>query len=91
MQLLWTAERLEEHGLVAPAHREPILDAPQTLTELYDSMLAADPEKIAVVGRSGTLSFAALEAQGPLAPILPSSACKQVTGCASLVNDIQRR
>jgi acyl-CoA synthetase (AMP-forming)/AMP-acid ligase II len=61
--LFWTTERLEEHGLVAPAHREPIPDAPQNLTELYDSTLAADPERIAIVGRSGALSFAALEAQ----------------------------
>jgi non-ribosomal peptide synthetase component E (peptide arylation enzyme) len=61
--LFWTTERLEEHGLVAPAHREPIPDAPQNLTELYDSTLAADPERIAIVGRSGALSFAVLEAQ----------------------------
>jgi acyl-CoA synthetase (AMP-forming)/AMP-acid ligase II len=88
--LFWTPERLEEHGLVAPAHRETIPDAPQNLTELYDSTLAADPERIALVGRSGALSFAALEAQ-------VNAACAYLAGlgvqagdrvAASLANDI---
>jgi long-chain acyl-CoA synthetase len=63
MPLLWPPGRLEAHGLLASAHRRRIPDAPQNLTELYDATLAADPERIAVVGRSGALSFAALETQ----------------------------
>jgi long-chain acyl-CoA synthetase len=59
----WSADRLSEHGLSASEHRNPIPDAPQNLTELYDAALADDPNRIAVVGRSGALSFAALEAE----------------------------
>jgi long-chain acyl-CoA synthetase len=90
MQLLWTADRLKKHGLVAPAHREPIPDVPQNLTELYDSTLAVDPARIAIVGRSGALSFAALEGQ-------VNAACAYLAElgvhagdrvAASLVNDI---
>jgi long-chain acyl-CoA synthetase len=63
MPLLWTVEQLEKHGLVAPSSRKPIPGAPQNLTKLYDATLAADPARIAVVGRSGSLSFASLESQ----------------------------
>jgi long-chain acyl-CoA synthetase len=61
--LAWSVDRLAEHGLSASEHRNPIPDAPQNLTELYDAALADDPNRIAVVGRSGALSFAALEAE----------------------------
>src|SRR5260370_37337165 len=61
--LAWSVDPLAEHGLSASEHRNPIPDAPQNLTELYDAALADDPNRIAVVGRSGALSFAALEAE----------------------------
>jgi long-chain acyl-CoA synthetase len=61
--LAWSVDRLSEHGLSASEHRNPIPDAPQNLTELYDTALAEDPNRIAVVGRSGALSYAALEAE----------------------------
>ena len=86
----WTAERLAHHGLVGSPVRNPIPDAPQNLTELYDATLAADPDRVAVVGRSGALSFRVLENQ-------VNAACAYLLDCgvapgervaASLANDL---
>lgn len=63
MRSSWSAELLTAHGLLPSPHRQPIPDAPQNLTELYDSTLAAEPARVAIVGRSGALTFEGLEAQ----------------------------
>jgi acyl-CoA synthetase (AMP-forming)/AMP-acid ligase II len=86
----WGGDRLAAHGLLAVEHRKAIPGAPQNLTGLYDETLAEAPERVAIVGRSGSLSFAALEAQ-------VNAACGYLAGlgvrasdrvAASLVNDI---
>lgn len=90
MSLTWNAERLAEHGLVGSVEHRPIPAAPQNLTEIYDSTLAAEPSRIALVGRSGELSYGALEAQvnaacGYLAELGVSETTRVAV---SLANDI---
>lgn len=86
----WDGARLAAYGLRAAPHRKAIPGSPRNLTELFDAALAEAPDRVAIVGRSGTLSFAALEAQ-------VNEACGYLAGlgvrpsdrvAASLANDL---
>ena len=50
-------------GLDPPAERPQIPGGvPQTVAQVLDPMLAADPDRLALVGRSGRFTYAELDA-----------------------------
>ena len=49
------------HGLRAPDTRPGIPGGPQTVADILDPILARDPDRLALVGRSGRLSYAELD------------------------------
>lgn len=55
--MLWTDARLQEHGLQPPERRVRLPDAPQHVADVLNAALAAQPNAIAIVGRSGRLTF----------------------------------
>jgi acyl-CoA synthetase (AMP-forming)/AMP-acid ligase II len=83
---------LEELGLVPPPERRPIPGGgPQTVAEILDPVLARDPGREALVGRSGRLTYAELDrAANRAANALASlgvGAGDRVAAC--LPNDVQ--
>src|SRR5262245_39098007 len=51
------------HGLNPPSVRPEIPGRPQTVAEVLDPVLARDPDRLALVGRSGRYRFAELDRQ----------------------------
>src|SRR5262249_61753052 len=49
------------HGLNAPTARPEIPDRPQTVAEVLDPVLARDPDRPALVGRSGRYTYRELD------------------------------
>ena len=49
------------HGLLPPPARPRLPGAPQTVAEVLDPVLAEEPEREALVGRHGRLSYAGLD------------------------------
>ena len=58
-----TCLRLRAHGLAPPTRRPPITgDVPQNVAEVLDPIVAADPDRMALIGRTGRFSFGELDA-----------------------------
>jgi acyl-CoA synthetase (AMP-forming)/AMP-acid ligase II len=81
---------LEAHGLIAPATPPADPGGPATIGRLLDRLVAEDPERIVLVGRSGRLDAAALdEAAGRAASALRSLGVEPGTRVgATLPNDV---
>lgn len=58
----WSDDALRKHGLAPSPARVPIPDAPQSVAEVLGPALARNPDAVALVGRSGRLTFRALDA-----------------------------
>lgn len=57
----WNERTLAEYGLLPSAIPRPIPDAPQRVGHAFDQALKEQPDKIALIGRHGRLSFKQVE------------------------------
>ncbi len=85
-------EPVDALGLIAPVVRLPLPGGgPQTTAEVIDPVVAAEPEREALVGRSGRFTFAALDAAANRAAnaLAALGVARGARVAACLPNDVQ--